>query len=274
MKGSIHQIYVAIDGSVYAEPAIQWGVMLAKEADAELTLVHCVEQRFYNSSLFMDLSGILGAAPYRDNAEQLRSWLVSRGENVLESGRKIAAQLGVTAKTDLLIGACSEKICEAAKSANLVILGRRGENCDDGSHLVGSDAERIIRRLKCSCLVTPRFFDKPQTMVVGVNDSGPGRAAIQWAEYLHELFADCAVKPLHIREKDNDDDYSGSQVAGAELELADGNPEEALVAACQDEKQLAIIGVTGHSRSLRELLLGTLSFNVLHHVQGPALLAR
>jgi len=88
------------------------------------------------------------------------------------------------------------------------------------------------------------------------------------------LFADCAVKPLHIREKDNDDDYSGSQVAGAELELADGNPEEALVAACQDEKQLAIIGVTGHSRSLRELLLGTLSFNVLHHVQGPALLAR
>jgi nucleotide-binding universal stress UspA family protein len=65
-------------------------------------------------------------------------------------------------------------------------------------------------------------------------------------------------------------------VGDSKVEIAAGDPEQVLVERCQEdpEKSLCLIGATGHTRTLKEIILGTTSFHLIHKLRGPVLLAR
>jgi nucleotide-binding universal stress UspA family protein len=276
MSGKINEIVVAMDGSAYSLTAARWGAELAKADGAELVFVHVVESRLMQSPLVMDISGMLGAAPLEQIASQLHEAMEERGRNVLAAGKELAADCGVSAKTRLLNGVCAEVICSACENANLLILGRRGEHAPHGRHLMGSDGERALRHVNCSVLVVPETYQAPQRIVTGVNDSGPARSAVAWTEYLHGAFPNLQICPVHVCEEANDQAFADTTVAGESVRCVPGDPEAELLRVCAEEPltTLGVIGATGHTRTLKELILGTLSFHMLHRLQGPALLAR
>ena len=59
------------------------------------------------------------------------------------------------------------------------------------------------------------------------------------------------------------------------VEIIHGTPEKVLIDVCRDlpEKTLCLIGATGHTRTLKEIILGTVSLHLLHKLKGPVLLA-
>jgi nucleotide-binding universal stress UspA family protein len=276
MKGKINEIVVAMDGSPYSLTAARWGAELAKRDAAELVLVHVVEARLMQSPLVLDISGFLGAAPLEQVAAQLHEGMELRGQNILAAGMEVAASCGVEATARLVSGVCAEAICEACENANLLVLGRRGEHAPHGRHLMGSDGERALRHVNCSVLVVPEEYVAPSRIVTGVNDSGPARSAIAWTEYLHEAFPGLEICPVHVCEQADDQAFADTQVAGEAVQCVPGDPEAELLRICGEvpKATLAVIGATGHTRTLKEMILGTLSFHMLHRLAGPALLAR
>lgn len=277
MKGSIRQIVVAMDNSAFSLTAAHWGAHLAAAAtQAELVLVHVVDVRYIDGPWFADICGALGAAPYEHLVQNLTNAMTERGNNILTMGRQIAEEHGVTPQTRLLKGLFVDVIREVTQNANMLVLGRRGDDYSTGSHLLGTAGERAIRQVGCSCLVVPETFQEATTMVVGVNDSGPARAALGWAEYLHQIVPGLVAKPIHVRQPHERSDFGALRVAGVPVELRDGDPESVLAAECaaDPERTLCVIGATGHTRSFRELILGTLTFHLLHKVKSPVLIAR
>jgi nucleotide-binding universal stress UspA family protein len=276
MKGSIRQIVVAMDNSQFSLTAAHWGARLAAAAQAQLLLVHVVDVRYIDGPWFADICGALGAAPYEHLVQSLTTAMTERGTNILMMGEQIAAEHGVKPATKLVKGLFVDVIQELTRDANLLVLGRRGDDYSTGSHLLGTAGERAIRQVACSCLVVPERWQEVSKMVVGVNDSGPARAARQWAEYLRQLIPTLTVVPIHVRQPHEQADFGGQSVAGQPIDLRDGQPEMVLAQECaaEPERTICVIGATGHTRTIKELILGTLTFHLLHKVKSPVLITR
>ncbi len=276
MKGTIRKIVVAVDNSSFSLTAAHWGAHLAAAGECELVLVHVVDVRYTEGPWFADISGALGAAPYENLVQSLGNAMSERGANILSGAEETANAHGVEARTKLLKGLFMDVIREETEDANLLILGRRGDDFSTGSHFLGTAGERAIRQVQCSCLVVPEHFVEPTRLVVGVNDSGPSRSACAWAEYLREIMDGVRVQPIHVRTPKDETDYTNATVAGEPVQIVDGDAEKILVEECmkQPEQTMCIIGALGHSRTFRELILGTLTFHVLHKTTSPVLIAR
>ena len=276
MNGQLKQILVAVDNSPFALTAARWGAYLAQASGATLTLVHVVEVRLTNAPFFADISGALGAAPFENVMESVLAAMRERGRNILSAAAEMAQQHGATATTRLEHGVFTDTLIELSAQADLLVLGRRGESAAHGRFLIGHEAERVVRHATCSCLVVPADFAPPQSLLVGVHDSARAQAAGAWAAFLRERLGSATIRPLHVREAQRPKDWSQERVAGVPVEVRDGDPEAVIVAACNEAPQqtLCLLGATGHSRTLKELFLGTMPFHVLHHTRGPVLIAR
>ena len=275
-EGQLRRIVVAMDGSRSALAAAAWGAHLAAPTGAELLLAHVIEVRLINAPFFADIGGVLGAAPYEHLLAGLDVAMEERGKNILGAGEQVCAAKGVRPQTCSERGVFAEVIQELCREASLLILGRRGESAGHGRHLLGSEGERAIRPVDCSCLAVPEAFAEPQRLVVGVNGTGPSRSAVLWAEYLREVFPGLTVRPVHVVENGTGEAIVPDTVAGVPVATEHGRPEDVIVSECSGEEveTLCLIGATGHSRTLKELILGSLSFHVLHKVRGAVLLAR
>ena len=141
----------------------------------------------------------------------------------------------------------------------------------------GAEGERAIRYVKCTCLVVPDRYVSPEDLIVGVHESEHSRAAIGWGKYFNQVYPSTRLRYIHIPEsKENDDSKPIIDGGEDKIEVIDGDTEQVLVDICNknSEKTLCLIGATGHKRSLKELILGTVSYHLLHKVKGPVLLAR
>jgi nucleotide-binding universal stress UspA family protein len=276
MKGQLRQVLAAVDNSPYALCVARWGAQVAARSGAELVLLHVIEARLINAPLLADLSGALGASPAVNLVEDVTAALRERGRNTLAATTEVAAELGVTARAVLEVGVFSEVVSSLAKEANLLIMGRRGHDAEHGKYNLGGDAERVLRSVGCSCLVLPAVFQLPEVLLVGLHDSVQSRQAASWAEFMADIFVGVRVHAVHVREKEGLHDFNQEQVAGVPVTVVDGTPEGRLIAECNNDpaRTLCLIGATGHKRTLREFLLGTVPLHILHQTRNAVLIAR
>ena len=137
-----NRILVATDGSQTSEQAIAHAARLAKDQDAQLRIVHAIEQSRLAFAaarpVAVDLEGILDA-------------LRKSGQAALERGRSVAQEAGVEAQIGLIgEDAIDDRVAmvlaaEARRwQADLIVLGTHGRR---GIHhlLMGSVAEAVAR---------------------------------------------------------------------------------------------------------------------------------
>jgi nucleotide-binding universal stress UspA family protein len=136
------RILVATDGSPTSEQAIEQAARLAKDQQAQLRIVHVIEQ----SRL-----AFAAAGPVAVDLESILDALRKSGQAALERGRAIAQQLGVQADAaivgdDAIDDRVAMVLADEARrwKADLIVLGthgRRGIN----HLLMGSVAEAVAR---------------------------------------------------------------------------------------------------------------------------------
>jgi nucleotide-binding universal stress UspA family protein len=129
----LNQILICTDFSENAEGALEYAISLAEEYDAELTLMHVVEE-----------------APSRETREEVLAAAKQRLEKL------IPAEKHTTIKTKMLvrIGKPYQRIVEYAGEGevDLVTMGVRGAGAVDRA-IFGSTTDRVIQLGPCPVLV-------------------------------------------------------------------------------------------------------------------------
>lgn len=144
----IKKILVAVDFSKLSYEALAYGIDLAQELGARLTVLYVVEP--------LEFTGVdvLGGTPIATQSivdEHLRQ---ARAELERVKKRKLAALDGAT--TTVRMGRPAEEIVAAGGKgkSNLIVLGTHGRS--GLSHLLmGSVSERVVRHALCPVVVVP-----------------------------------------------------------------------------------------------------------------------
>ena len=133
------RILVPVDGSPTANAGLREAIALARAQDAELQLVHVVDQ---HSLVMMGGEAIV-------HMDEMMAGLTRAGQAVLRKAKALADRSGVKASTVLLetlTGPAADPIVKQAKKwrADVMVVGTHGRRVIRRL-VMGSDAEQIVR---------------------------------------------------------------------------------------------------------------------------------
>ena len=140
----VKKVLVSTDFSEAAHKAMPYAASLAEEYEAELHIVHVVEDSLYYAQFVYD------GAPF-DPTVLIEGLVEDRKKKLAEVLKLVPAS--VKAKTHLRRGLVASEIIAAAKEtdADVVVLATHGRT--GLSHLIfGSVAERVVRECPCPVL--------------------------------------------------------------------------------------------------------------------------
>ena len=144
--------------------------------------------------MYRTIGSMWGDIPLPVRQEGVTRSLRERGTELLEAlvGRAQEADLPI--ETALETGIASEVVVDRARGVDLVVMGRRGEYADFGSHAVGATVGAVARRSPRPVLVCPRGSDALMRPLVAYDGSDHATRALEIAvEY-----AETRGCPLHL----------------------------------------------------------------------------
>lgn len=136
------RILIATDGSPSAGEAVSFGLEIAAEQGAEIVFAHVVPAM---DVLPMSGFGMPGAVPHPPTAADRAP---------LEDAARLAAEKGVTARTELLRGTTVDEIVAYADSidAGLIVVGSRAHGAVANA-LLGSVSQGVLHEARRPVLV-------------------------------------------------------------------------------------------------------------------------
>ncbi len=278
----IKTILVGIDGSEHARTAVQSALWLADRLHGCVVALHVVDIVSIEGSFFHDISGSLGFEPYLDFSTKMRGVLQERGRALLDAFAAEAAQRGVRADTVLGMGIVANEIAERARTADLVIIGRRGLNERFSTGLLGGTAESVTRKCPKPVLIVPIEFRECRQPLLAYDGSPRAASAMQQAaEFCATLGLPLTVLTVNRDEEqgrrtlNEATEYLRPYAVSAEFELQQtGNAPERIANFIRERNHdLLFIGAYGHSRII-EMVLGSTTEYVLRNADCPVFLYR
>jgi nucleotide-binding universal stress UspA family protein len=281
----MNKILVCTDGSNYSQVCCRYAAWLAQRAGAEVEVLYVTDLRQFEVPLIADLSGSLGIQPYQAILGQLQDLEGKKSKLILEDAARILSESGYTGKTQTThaTGLLVDCLTDHEEGADLVVLGKRGENANFATEHLGSTMERVVRSSSRPCLVTSRSFQEVSRVLVAY-DGGP--SCKKAMDYLvkSKLFAglelhivtvaggmnaDTALKHLHEAE-------SAAKAAGISsvCQMLTGTPEDQISEYVADNAiDMLVMGAYGHSR-IRYLVIGSTTTEMIRICRIPVLLFR
>ncbi len=278
----IKTILVGIDGSEHARTAVQSALWLADRLHGCVVALHVVDIVSIEGSFFHDISGSLGFEPYLDFSTKMRGVLQERGRALLDAFAAEAEQRGVRTDTVLGMGIVANEIAERARTADLVVIGRRGLNERFSTGLLGGTAESVTRKCPKPVLIVPIEFRECRRPLLAYDGSPRAASAMQQAaEFCATLGLPLTVLTVNRDEEqgrrtlNEATEYLRPYTVSAEFELQQtGNAPERIANFIRERgHDLLFIGAYGHSRII-EMVLGSTTEYVLRNADCPVFLYR
>jgi nucleotide-binding universal stress UspA family protein len=244
--------------------------------------LHVVDIVSIEGSFFHDISGSLGFEPYLDFSSKMRGVLQERGKALLEAFVEQAAQRAVRADTVLGMGIVANEIVERARTADLVMIGRRGLNERFSTGLLGGTAESVTRRCPKPVFISPLEFHEIQRPLLAYDGSSRAASSMQQAaEFCATLELPLTVLTVNRDEEqgrrvlNEASSYLQAYNVTAQFELQQtGNAPERIANFIRERgHDLLFIGAYGHSRII-EMVLGSTTEYVLRNADCPVFLYR
>ncbi len=272
-------------------------------SDASTHVIHCVQD-------FKKLGTrevILFHALEIRYLEDTRYELEREAEPVLEKQKQLLESFGFSVKTHIATGATAYEVWALAKkeNASMVVMGTHGRSLAFDS-LIGGTAHKVIHEMiKPLYIVRLSFVEGPQPSCSAdcLDTSNPVLYATDFSDTAElaftyvEKMAESGVSRMtimHVQDKssiekhlkDRLDDFNRIDTERLEM-LRDrlyakgakdvkiilkyGEPVEEIIAASgEDEYSMIVMGAQG--RSFKDVLLGSVSWNVVRGAAHPVLL--
>jgi len=272
----IESILIATDGSDAASAAERLGVALAARLRARVQGVTVIEDRLLHG-LRAESLGV--PAP---NLEGIEAFLRARAEAVGRRLGDLARQNGLECKVDTLRGIADDRIVERGQSADLLVLGRDGQNAKHRTALIGSTVDGVLRKTAKPALVVPVGAELGGPLVLGF-DGSPGsriaaKLAVELAGRLEQgihCFVDSKDKGRAVARFDEVRRLVGTvSVPVREASSTLGRPDVKLVDTARGARAgLIVMGAFGRNR-INEYFLGSNAAAVARSSPVAVLLAR
>jgi nucleotide-binding universal stress UspA family protein len=279
------RILVCCDGSNYGRVCCQYAGWLAARSGAGLEVLYVTDLRQFEVPLIADLSGSLGIQPYQAILGQLQELETKKAQVLLEDARRILLESGApgevrtTHRTGLLVDCLTD--CE--KEADLLMLGKRGENANFATEHLGSTMERVVRASTRPCLVTSRAFKPISRLLLAFDGGASCRRAVEFLAHSAEfkglelhivvvagvMNADIAL--AHLRDAETIARQGGFNPVCQMLHGTPGDQIAAYVAS--NDVHMLVMGAYGHSR-IRYLVIGSTTTEMIRTCRVPVLLFR
>ena len=284
-----NRILVPLDGSAAASVAVGHALRLGRIFDSTIVALYVVDIRMVEGPLLQTLGSAWGETPVPIWHDDVLRSLRAHGQDALDEvvaraeaapGPGTSAPLPV--ETELVTDFPADAIVERARSADLVVLGRRGEHAAWGSSPLGSTVHGVVRRSAKPVLVCPP----------GEHPPGPALAAYDGSEHAIRAlevavrYAERAATPLHVVSVQTDREEAERLVEearvfsrghGLEPEVhvrEDDDPAPHILGvARQAGADVIVMGAFGKGR-LRKLFVGSTTETVLSSFDHPVLLYR
>ncbi|TVP80663.1 MAG: universal stress protein [Puniceicoccaceae bacterium] len=279
-------ILICTDGSAYSAEACLYAAWLSRQTDANISVLYVSDLRQFEIPAVADFSGSLGIQPFEGMVSQLHEVEEIKANFVKEQALKTLHGAGVAEgkiifhhETGLLV----EVMSDYADVADIVLLGKRGENVNFATEHLGSMLERVIRSLEVPALVTNRKFKAFEKVAIAYDGGASCRKALDFLAN-QKLFKDMQLHVIVCVEGHKEDAatqrlkeaesrlhagglYPTCQVLNGEVETAISNYVK------RSEIDLLVLGAYGHSR-IRELLIGSTTTELLRRCHVPVLCFR
>ncbi len=276
----IDRVLCAVDGSPTSLVALRHGAEIARLSGARLRALFVKDRKILES-------GALADPTIHDKIETA---IETEARHALGRARDLVGRLGMTLETDVRVGVVPQVLCEAARDADLVTMGRWGENEMWATGLLGGAVECVVRKVDKPVLVASGAYRPPRRVLVAYDASDFARRALELGAYvaaLHRiplaLLTICwhaeegaallaAAEPI-AREAAAGADPNADGDALELIKLVHDGERATEIAAEADPHTLTFMGAYGKS-PMRHLILGSVTAQVMRAAEGAVVLCR
>ena len=183
--------------------------------------------------------------------------------------------------TRLRHGDIVDTVALVEASAQMILIGKRGEAADFAKGHLGSNLERIVRASHKPVLVASRSF-KPVEKVLIAFDRGASALRVVDHVAQNPLYAGLAVQIVTVGAASDEVKTAQAQACerlkaagiAAETTILSGQPETVLAKLVEEGKcDLVVMGAYGHSR-IRSLVIGSTTTEMIRSCKVPVVLVR
>jgi nucleotide-binding universal stress UspA family protein len=275
------------DGSAYARSIYDHTAWAARRLGAEVHVLHMLEHPEAPNPT--DVSGTIGI----DTSAELMAKLVALAEAqgrvaqakaraILDDAKRYLGEQGVAhVVLEQRHGALVDSIGNFDATADLIVIGKRGEHADFAKLHLGSNLERVVRSCRHPVLIASRAF-RPIDRFLLAYDGSP--SVLKAVDYVQSspLFRGLACHLLRAGKIDDKARYYLEETAGRLRErgfevvshVIQGAPEEVIANTVKEQDiHLLVTGAYGHSR-WREFIVGSTTSTLIRKVPVPVLVFR
>ena len=284
------KILLCTDGSLSSQVSYEYTAWLGSQMDVEIEILYVTDQRKVQAVKTRDFTGSIGLDSYQQLLDKLveaesESAKINhqRAKIILQEAKSFLENKGIEKiKLTHVTGFLVDQFHKFEPNADLIILGKRGENANFAAGHLGANTERILRSSHKPCLVTPREF-KPINRILLAYDGGKScQKAIQYLTKLSALkkfelhiitvtHRDDKTATKHLEESNNIAIDRGFKPT-CNLLHGDAEPEMEKYVS-EHNMDFLVMGAYGHSR-IRHLVIGSTTAQMLRGSQIPILLFR
>jgi len=174
------KILIPMDGSEFAQDALEQGFDLARLSGGEVTILYAIENPY-------ELVPSYAKQP-PEHLEQQMNEYKAQARQVLSRISAEAESKGIRARTVIVEQHPVPAILEAAKEHDLVVMATHGRKGIDRV-LMGSVTDKVLHNCSTPVLVVRCLCSKRFKSIVGFFQKPPGKAGLRKASLVFSWFA-------------------------------------------------------------------------------------
>ena len=270
------KILLGLDGSAYAQAAIEYACQLALAHDAAVTGVAIIDLPGIKSS-----SGPvpLGGAYYDVHLEehQLKE-TQEKAKAILDDFARICEERGVNAVLHADTGRPFSEIIEEAKFHDFIVMGKR-TFFEYTTHETYGTLEQVLKNGLAPVLAVPDSVRNIEKVLVAYDNSIPAAKAVHMFLLLG-IWNACDITLLTVNDDaeagqnllENLQDFFGSYGITPNLVVKDGHPDDAVKAyIAANDIDMLVMGAYGR-KSVREFFVGSVTQHLIQETTIPLFL--
>ena len=281
------KILLCIDGSMYADNICAHAAWAAKRLGAGVDLLHVLRRTSDYQAAGDDHTGAIGMDARSTLMDELTKVDEERGKLDQQKGRIILAHgeevLKAAGIDNINVihrrGSLSETVRELEADADMIFIGKRGEQANMASEFVGSNLEKVARLIHKPLFVASRFMRPINRFLIAYDGKENARKAIAFAASSALLQGlECHLVTVeHSQPIDAGDALATLQAAGFDVKYtnikADHIDQAVSGYVTENDMDLLLAGSYSHS-VMRGMLLGSTTTGLIKACHVPLILFR